>query len=70
MKKVNIQNDLDSRQEISRTRDTTLFTINDKSLNLEQYAESKGLQKCEDHPSGSTESTQKTKKKTADPEGR
>lgn len=67
MKKVNIQNDLDSRQEMSRTRDTTVFTTKVESSvkysNMEQYAQSKDLQKCEAHPSGSTEPTQKTKKR-------
>ncbi|MCM0238960.1 hypothetical protein J8L13_16355 [Bacteroides fragilis] len=67
MKKVNIQNDLDSRKEISRTRDTSLFTVREKnnveSSNLEQHAESKDLQKCENHPSGVSEPAQKTKKR-------
>lgn len=67
MKKINIQNDLDSRHEISQKRNISVFTTkvenNVESSNMEQYAQSKDLQKCEDHPYGSTEPTQKTKKR-------
>lgn len=68
MKKLNIQKDLDSRREISRANNIAQLTESESKnsvtpLIIEQNAQSQNLQECENNPSGSTESVQKTKKR-------
>lgn len=52
MKKINIQNDLDSRAEIARC--SSEYNVIRKesdveSLNIEEHAQKKEIQKCENH---------------------
>ena len=52
MKKINIQNDLDSRAEIARCSSVTILVIKEsdvESLNLEEHAQSQDIQKYENH---------------------
>ena len=52
MKKMNIQNDLDSRAEIARRSNEPVIIkkeSNVESLNHKEYAQSQDIQKCENH---------------------
>ncbi|RHH14330.1 hypothetical protein DW228_05905 [Bacteroides fragilis] len=66
MKKINIQNDLDSRREISLAGSVTFFKevkdTNVESLNSEQDGESKNIQECEDIQKSGSGSEKKVKR--------